>query len=169
MTRDLPAANQTRWQEVIGVSDLSPVCQSFVPACLFCASSCLVSVPSVIHAGVLVRALVIVAHLSITRSLGELFANDSNEKRVSGVTERRDGEKSSRKERAADVCPCFQFVSGQRSTLRWSFIIPHLWKYGRVPVTRHVKTFSSDGEIRRFSIRLILVLSILWLSELLRL
>lgn len=40
------------------------------------------------------RVLVIVAHLSINRSLGELFANDSNEKRVNGVTERRDEEPS---------------------------------------------------------------------------
>lgn len=68
------------------------------------------------------RVLVIVAHLSITRSFGELFANDSDEKRVSGVTERRDREKSRRKERiivarAADVCFSSHFVSGQRSIL----------------------------------------------------
>lgn len=119
------------------VSDLRPVCQSSAPVWLFCASSCVVSVHSVIHAGVLVRVLVIVAHLSISRSLGELFANDSNETRVSGVTERRDREKSRIKEgirvvRVADVCPCFHFVSGQRSTLCWSFLSPVLGTYGRV-------------------------------------
>lgn len=76
------------------VAEPRPVCQSSAPMWLFCASSCALSARSLIHAGVLVRALVIVAHLSIRRSLGELFANDSNEKRVNGVTERRDEEHS---------------------------------------------------------------------------
>lgn len=46
------------------------------------------------------RVLVIVAHLSINRSLGELFANDSNEKRVNGVT-REEGRRAQPKKRKA--------------------------------------------------------------------
>lgn len=93
------------------------------------------SVRSVIHAGVLVRVLVIVAHLSITQSLGKLFANDSNEKRVSGVTERRDREKSRRKERirVARVTDVFVLVftlSVDKDPP--SFLTPILGTYGHV-------------------------------------
>lgn len=63
----------------------------------------------VIHAGVLVRVLLIVARVSITCSLGELFASDSDEKGVSGGTEGRDREKSGRKERR--VAQVFALVS----------------------------------------------------------
>lgn len=77
---------------------MRPVCQSSVPVRLFCVSSCALSVRWVIGAGVLVRVLVIVAHLSITRSLREPFANDSNEKRAGGG-DREEGRRAEPKKR----------------------------------------------------------------------
>lgn len=89
--------------ECLGLASPLPISgASVAPLCVF------PRLP-VIHAGVLVRALVIVARVSITRSLGELFASDSNEKDVSGMTEGRDREKSGRKERR--VAQVFALVS----------------------------------------------------------
>lgn len=66
------------------------------------------------------------ARLSINRSLGELFANDSDEKRVSRGTEGRDGGEGRGDERKKNGSEWREpqmfalvptFVSGQRSTL----------------------------------------------------
>lgn len=83
--RGLPAANQTLGKGAAGVFVCQSSSASLTLLCAFLRRFCPLAYSC---RRVAARA----ARLSIKRSLGELFANDSDEKRVSRGTWRRDRE-----------------------------------------------------------------------------